>query len=274
MTRYSNVAVLSAAAWKRLLSSDPQAVGRTIVLDSVPHMVVGIAGSEFGVPSAQTEVWTPYVVRPIANRRVAVDVLAKLRAGVSIEAASTEVSALGDTSMGQPPADGTNGPPRSGRFEVVGFQDHFVEPVRPALHVLMASVILVLLNVCANIANLVMARSSGRERELAIRRALGAGRSRITRQLFTEGIVLSTAGRLAGIAVAFGGVRLVKAVTAIKLPMLYGGSQTLLPGIERLAINGSVLTFTVIMSVATGLLFASLPAVQLSRPRRRPREAS
>src|SRR4030095_2832002 len=117
------------------------------------------------------------------------------------------------------------------------------------------------------IANLLTARSLARERELAIRQALGAGRGRITRQLLTEGVVLSAIGGVAGIGVAIGGVRLVKALTAITLPLLYGGNQTLVPGIEGLAIDGSVLTFALVASATTGLLFAALPLVQFSLPR-------
>jgi putative ABC transport system permease protein len=146
-------------------------------------------------------------------------------------------------------------------------QDHLVESVRPALPILMAAVILVLMNVCANVANMLLARSAAREREFAIRGALAAGRARMIRQLLTEGLVLSAVGGAAGIGVAWGGVALARSLTAIPLPALYGGSQILLPGIERVEIDAWALTFALLASAAGGLLFALLPTLDLARVR-------
>jgi len=262
---HSNVAILSTAAWRRLFAGDPQIVGRTIVLDRIAHTIVGVAPSNFAFPSTQTEIWTPNVVQPVPNRVVAVDVLARLRDGVSLEAASTEIGVLGQRWIGEPSPDETTGPRSRPRFEVVGLQDQLVEPIRPSLQILMGAVILVLLNVCANIANLFLARSVDRRRELDIRRALGAGRGRVVRQLFTEGIVVSLIAGVAGIGLAVGAISLVKALAPINMPALYGGSRTLMPGMEHVVIDSPVLMFTVVASIATGLLFGLFPAIHVSR---------
>jgi putative ABC transport system permease protein len=121
------------------------------------------------------------------------------------------------------------------------------------------------MNACANVANLLMARGYARQRELGIRQALGAGQGRVVRQLLTESLVLSVAGGLVATAVAFGGLCLVKVFTAVTLPALYGGSSTLLPGIERVGIDTGVLVFALLSGVASGLVFGLMPAFHLSR---------
>jgi predicted permease len=262
--RHANVAVLSAASWARYFSSDPHIVGRTISLDGVLHTVVGVVPADFDFPSPQTELWTPYLVEPNGpNRILTVDVLARLRDGVPIAAASSEANVIGNSFVGLP-APGAAGAPNPPRFEIVGLQDELVEPVRPALRVLMAAVGVVLLIVCANVANLLMARGSTRQRELGIRRALGAGRGRVIRQILTESLVLSTAGGLAGTGLAFGGLWLLKTLTAVNLPALYGGTSTLLPGIERVGIDTGVLAFSLLVCLGTGLVFGLMPALHLA----------
>ena len=127
------------------------------------------------------------------------------------------------------------------------------EPVRPALRVLTVAVILVLINVCANVANMLSARWSAREREFAIRGALGAGRGRVTRLLVTECLVMSAIGGLAGVGLAFGGVAALKWLAEINLPGLYGGNHTLLPRIERVEVDSAVLAFALIVTVSSAL---------------------
>jgi predicted permease len=263
--RLERVAVLAASAWRRYFSSDRHIVGRTIDVDGASHVIVGVMDAGFAFPSPQTEIWTPYAVAPDGpNRIITVDVLAKLQDGVALAAASAEGNVVGNALMGLPPPGG-EGAPSPPRFEVVGMQDQLVEPVRPALRVLMASVGVVLLIVCANIANLLLARGSARHRELGIRQALGAGRGRVVRQLLTESVVLSIAGGLAGTGLAFAGVRLIKTLAVVNLPSLYGGSSAFLPAIERVGIDAGVLTFTLAVCVGTGVIFGVVPALQLSR---------
>jgi predicted permease len=262
---HAKVAVLSAAAWARWFSIDPEVIGRGIVLDGVSHTVVGVMPATFAFPSTHTQIWTPYLVEPDAPHRIiTIDVVAKLRPGVSIAAASAEASMIGNSYLGLPlPA--TAGAPHPARFEVIGLQDQLVEPVRPALQALMASVALVLMIACANVANLLTARGFARQRELGIRRALGAAQGRVVRQLLTESVVLSVTGGLVATALAFAALRLVKVVSAVTLPALYGGNTTLLPGIERVGIDHGVLTFALVAGVASGLVFGLMPALHLSR---------
>jgi predicted permease len=268
---HANVAVLSAAAWARWFSRDPDVIGRNLVLDGASHNIVGVMSEGFAFPSIQTEIWIPLAIEPnTPNRITTIDVVAKLREGVPIAAAFTEANIIGNNLLGLP-LPGTAGAPNPARFEVVGLQDQFVEPVRPALQALMGAVALVLLIVCANVANLLMARGTARQRELGIRRALGAGQGRVVRQLLTESIVLSMAGGVAATAVAFGGLRLVKILTAVTLPALYGGNSTLLPGIERASIDTGVLAFALLAALGTGLVFGLVPALHLSGARLWPR---
>jgi len=263
--RQTRVAILAASAWRRYFLSDPQIVGRTIDLDGTSYAIVGVMAADFGFPSLQTEIWIPYVVEPNGpNRIVTVDVLAKLRDGVPITAASREANAIGNSFLGLP-APGAAGAPNPPRFEVVGMQDELVEPVRAALRVLTASVGLVLLIVCANVASLLMARSSTRQREISIRRALGAGRGRVVRQLLAESLTLSMVGGAAGTALAWASVQAIKALATVGLPALYGGSRTFLPGAERLSVDLGVLAFALAVCVVTGLAFGLIPALQLSR---------
>ena len=169
---------------------------------------------------------------------------------------------MGDASAG--PAAG--GPPR---FEVVHVTDAEVAAVRPALLLFIIAVAGVLLIVCANVANLLLVRGVGRQREVGIRRALGATRGRLVRQLLTEGLVLSLTGGLVGVGLAYGGVQLVRAGSAIELPRQFRNAlgllgPTVLPRAEESALDPTVLVFAFGLSLATGLVFALAPALRLS----------
>jgi hypothetical protein len=127
---YANVAVLSAGAWARWFSSDPNVIGRNVVLDGVSHTIIGVMSTDFGFPSTQIDIWTPYVVEPNApNRIITIDVVAKIRDNVLIAAVSTEANIIGNNFLGLP-LPGTAGAPNPARFEVIGLQDHLVEQVQ------------------------------------------------------------------------------------------------------------------------------------------------
>jgi putative ABC transport system permease protein len=144
------VAVLSAAAWTRWFASDPNIVGHSLVIDGVSHTIVGVMSKDFAVPSVHTEIWTPYAAESDEPGRITtLDVVATLREGVSAAAAAAEANVIGNAFLGLP-LPGTAGAPKPARFEVVGLQDHLVEPIRAALQALMAAVVLVLLIVCTN----------------------------------------------------------------------------------------------------------------------------
>ena len=256
--------VVSARAVTRVVGESTNVVGRTLVLDGIPHTVVGVLPAEFEFPSRQTEVWTPYVVSPdSAVRVITVDVLAKLRNGVSMGAAAQDANAIGNGFVGLP-APGEPDAPNPPRFGVVGMQEHLVAPIRPALWAMTAAVALLLVITCANTANLLMSRNSARSRELWVRRALGAGQLRLVSQLLTESLLLSLAGGAAGAAVASAGVWLAKALTSVTRPALYGGNSTLLPGVDGAGLDGRVLMFMLGLCVVTGLAASLVPALQLS----------
>jgi len=223
--RETHVVVLADALWRRIFAANRGIVGTSITIDGQPHTIIGVAPPAVGFPQVQTEFWTPYVVEPdTAERIMRVDVLARLRGGVSLAAASAEANVIGNSFIGE----STRSDGQSPRFEVVGLQDHVIGEFRPALRALMTAVGLVLLIVCMNIANLLLARGGARQHELRIRRAIGAARTRIVRQVLTESVVLAIAGSLGGLGVTYGSLALFKRLGTIDLPALYGGHRDLL----------------------------------------------
>jgi len=258
----ASVVVLSADTWRRYFGSDPNIVNRVVALSGQSYTVVGVMPPEFG----DQAYWTPYAVAP--SRQGAMElvrVIAFLREGISLEAATAEVNALGALLRGG--AAGTGGAPR---FEVVLEQAQMVASVRPAVRVLVVAVIVVLLIVCANMTNLLLVRGAARHREIGIRRALGAARGRVVRQLLTEGLVLSLAGAVLGTILAYGGVQLIKAISVIELPSRFRYApglvaRTILPRADEVQLDPTVLAFALGLSLLTGLIFALAPAFRLSR---------
>jgi predicted permease len=259
-----DVVVLSSRSWQKYFGSDPAILQRTITLDGRPHSVAGVMPPDFGFPAGQAAFWTPFVVGPPAPGVVELfGVLSQIKAGVSLAEADAEANALGHQFLGEPAPAVTASPKR---FEVVTMQAQLVAFVGPALRVLTAAVGVVLLIVCANVANLLLARSMARQREIAVRRALGASRGRIIRQVLTESVVLSLAGGAAGIALAYGGVRLVRTLATVDLPRIFlPAGSNLLPRLDEVAINPAILTFALGISVVAGLVFGLVPALHVSR---------
>ena len=258
----AGVVVLSAAVWQRYFGGARDVIGRQIRLDDRPHTVVGVMPPAFG----DDDVWAPFVVEPLRPGQVSVvAVTARLADGVSLEAAAAEVETVGRQLRDLPPASG--GPPR---FELTRVQDAEVARVRPALRVLTVAVGVVLLIVCANVANLLLTRASRRQHEIAVRQSLGAARGRIVRQLLTESVILGLGGGIAGLGLAHIGIRLLKALAVVELPAGFGQAldSVLLPRLDEIAISPAVLGFTFTIAVATGILFGLAPAVQLARSER------
>src|SRR5688572_5159873 len=202
----SLVTLISEDTWQRQYASDPNVASRYLVLDGIAYAIVGVMPRVFG----NEAFWTPFTIEPPRSGAVEfVSVVAQLRDGVSLEEAAIEANVLGSRLRGPALPDA---PPR---FEIVREQDQIVAAVRPALRLLVATVGIVLLIVCANMANLTLARGARRLRELAIRRSLGAGRARIVRQLLTESLALSVAGGLVGVVLAYAAVEFVSASAVI-----------------------------------------------------------
>ena len=253
------VVLLSHRAWTSRFASDPDVIGAPIVLDDEPHTVLGVLPDGFESFFYGTEIWVPLVVPPYepeASFDGSIVIMSafmgvgRLRDGVSPGQAETEVRTILERAESERPRP----PGLESQAQVMSLREERGRPFRPALLMLAAATGLVLLMACANVAGLLLARGIARQRELAVRGALGAGRGRIVRQLLTESVVLSIAGGAAGLAVAFGIVRAAPGLVPRNVP-----------GLAEVGVDGAVLAFTATVSVVAGLLFGTAPALAWSR---------
>ena len=205
------VLVLSDRGWRERFSADPTVVGRGVIVDGRPHIIVGVARPGFDFPDRRTLAWTPMAVRRPAPDAVAggrglmgvVNALARLRPGATLAQAGAEGTSAARATIRPMAANllfGVGGPPV---VHARGMVDEITASIRPALLVLAAGVACVLLIACANVANLFLARGVARQRELTVRAAIGASASRIARQLVTESLVLSLLGGALGLGLAW-----------------------------------------------------------------------
>ena len=246
------VIVLSHGLWQRLFGTDSDVVGRTLTLNGEPFTVVGVMEADFRFPDGASEYWAP--LRQGADARANRDqyfiqVVGRLAPGATIEQAGEELAAVAEGLRRDWPLYNSDL-----RIAVRPLRDTIVGSVRTRLLVVMGAVALVLLITCANLGNLLLARASVRRREIAVRRALGAGRMRVVRQLLTESLLLAAAGGAAGVLVGHWFLQL----------LLAAQSTTNLPRIEGIGLDHRVLLFTLGVSIVAGLLFGSLPAWQLT----------
>ena len=191
----------------------------------------------FQFPDTQTRFWIPFVASDFP--RMGGSPLARLKPGITPDAAAAEVTSLLPqirASRPQLPGPFGGGPPPPPKYELVGMQDLMVTPVKPALFVLSGAVGLVLLIACVNVANLLLARTTSRQREIAIRLAIGAGRARLLRQALTESVLIAVAGGVAGMALAYGGIHLLQALAAGTQRRDIGPGFTL-PRIDEIGID-------------------------------------
>ena len=261
----ADVVLLSDKTWRQLFGEDPRAVGRVVTVDGRGHTVVGVMPPTFEFPMSETAFWVQYPFRENPKDRSSTSsaVLAQLSDGVSTEAATTELNVLAQA-LRAGNADASDGPPST--FEVVRLKDQLVAPARLPLQVLMSAAVIVLLIVCANVANLLLVRGAARKREMAVRLALGASRGRLTRQLLVESVLLGTVGGLAGLALALTGIRLVRTLTTITTPELFTftdrlahGGSTIMPRFDELALDPIVLTFAAGAALVTGIICSVAP---------------
>jgi len=250
--REEQVVVLSYGLWTRRFGADPKIVGSKITINDAPRVVLGVMPPDFRDPlNPKVELWTPLGFEPkVVPRGVHwLTAIARLKPGVSLEQAQAEMDTVASGIAKEYP-DSNHGQ----GVKLVRLREEIVGNVRPALLTLLAAVSIVLLIACANVAILLLARASGRGREIAVRAALGATRGALVRQLVTEGAILGIAGSVFGILLTYGGVRLLLAIE--------GGG---LPRVERIGVDGYVLAFTLGIGLLTGLLAGLVPAFQLSR---------
>jgi predicted permease len=251
--------VLSHALWNGRFGGDRTIVGRDIRLNGEAHRVVGVLPADFELPSRDIALLLPFAFTPqqmsdAARGNEFSMMIARLRPGATIEQLNAQIKVIVDQNIARLPTRAQFA--RSSGFGgfAVPMRDELVGDVRTPLLVLQAGVVLVLLIACANVANLLLMRATGRGRELAIRTTLGAGRLRLARQMLTEGVVLSVIGGVAGFVLGMAGLRGLIAMTSQQLP-----------GATEATLEPIVLLFTVALSIATGLVFGLIPAVAVIR---------
>jgi putative ABC transport system permease protein len=249
------VVMISHALWRARFGGDPRVIGSTLRLGTIPHTVIGVLPPGLTFPEETVDLWVPLeqTISPTDMRwrnSHYLSVYARLKPEASLAEAREEMNRIAAEAKRANP-DTNSGPSAC----VLTVQEDLVGDIRPVLLTLFAAVGLVLLVACANVANLLLVRATGREREMAMRRALGASTSRLVRQMLTESMLLSVAGGGAGLLVAEWARRGLLALRPISLPRHLDIGTDL-----------RVLAFTLAVSVATSLLFGLIPALRASRP--------
>ena len=243
------VVVLGHTLWRSRFAADSSVIGSMVTIDGSRHTVVGVMPPGFSYPE-DAQLWRPLVVRIDPNLSVLMSVIGRLRDGATREQALAELESIG---RALPPAPGEDREELAA--QLVPLKESVVGGATRSLLVFAGAVALVLLIACANVANLLLMRATGREREIAVRAALGAGRRRLVRQLVTESVLLSFAGGLAGMLVAAAGVRLLLAMAP----------ATRIPRRDEIGFDTTALVFTLGVSLLTGILFGLAPAFRATR---------
>jgi putative ABC transport system permease protein len=244
------VVILSHSLWEHRFGSDPNIVGRSIILDNVNRQVVGVMPADFRWPSPKTELWVPLDLDP---RKIGdywgssyMPIIARLKPGATLEQARAEIKQLRLQVLAsyawRMPDDTWK------KVSVAPVQELLVGDVRERLLLLLGAVGLLLLIACANVANLLLARATTRQKEIALRSALGAGRWRIARQLITESVLISVLGGALGFGAAIYGLNILKSMLPADMPRL-----------AEVTIDARVLLFTALLSIATGIIFGLAP---------------
>jgi predicted permease len=250
-----SVAVLSHRLWRDRFGSDPAVVGRTIQLDGNAVQVVGVMPAGFAFPNAKVDLWQPWAWNPTSRQQVFfrrahwLNVIARLKPGASEEAANAQLQAVAKRLERDYPA--TNTLMGAG---MTPLHEFLVGDTRLPLLVLLGAVGLLLLIACANVGNLMLVKAAGREREAALRLALGAGRRRLVRQALTESLVTSTLGGLAGVALGWWGTRALQAMQPAGMLR-----------VSEFRFDWTVLAYVLAITTASGLLFGIAPALWSSR---------
>ncbi len=242
--------MISNGLWQRRFHSDPAVVGRTLTVDGVARTIVGVVPHELGELIA-VDLWLPTAIDPNTTERRSHNygIVAHLKPGVTAAQARAEMTLIAQRLERAYPATNTGW-----GITLFPMAEMFAGRIRPVLIILLGAVGLLLLIACANLANLMLVRAATRQKEIAVRAALGAGRSRIVRQLLTESLVLATAGGALGLLLAAWSVHALRSVVPDMFPLL-----------QHMSVDPPVLGFTLGLSVVTGLLFGLVPAWRSSR---------
>lgn len=249
-------ALISYSLWQRRFASDPSIIGRPITLNGASTTVIGVLPPSFDfgaifAPGARIDVFTAFPLSPETNRwGNTLAVIGRLKPGVSLARAAAELKVLTPRIASENANANTFAP------IVFSLRDHVSGRARSGLLILGFGIGIVMLIVCANLSNLLLARATTRQKEMAIRAALGAGRRRLVGQVLTESVVLALCGAMLGLLLAVLGTRSIARMDAVSLPLL-----------GRVAIDGTALAFTILLAVAAGLAFGIAPALQISEGR-------
>ena len=249
-----HVVVISYGLWQRKFGGNPNIVGTALSLGNEPYTILGVLGQSFQSDPV-SDIWLPFQIDPNStNQGHYFLAAARLKPGVTLAQANAQLKLAYEEFRRR----WTLADPKAG-FGVQPLRDSIVGDARSSLLILLGAVGFVLLIACANVANLLLVRATGRKREFAIRAAMGAGRARIIRQLLTESIVLSLTGGILGLILGYAGVRALLAVSPADLPRI--GENGSLVGLDW-----RVLLFTLAVALLTGILFGLFPAIGASRP--------
>lgn len=245
--------MLSHALWTRRFASDPTIVGRSLLLNDQSVAVVGILPASFDfasvfAPGTRVDLFRVFPMTPETSRfGNTMSLVGRMKPGVTVKAAQAETTTLvANIRQAHPERNGL-------KLKVISLREHVSGPLRSAMYILGGAVGLVMLIVCANLSNLLLARTATREREIAVRSALGADRWRLIRQMLTESLVLSGCGAALGLLLAIVGTRMLSHLDSVRLPLL-----------EQVRVDGVALGFTLLVAVSTGVLFGLTPALRVS----------
>ncbi|MEP6496151.1 MAG: ABC transporter permease [bacterium] len=242
--------LLSYDLWRRDYASDHNVIGRKITINGTPVSVIGVMPESFDfgsifAPGTKVDMYSNFLLTDQnEGRGNTLTAIGRLKPGASIAAGRTEAAAIGKQLGAQYPRR------NAARPKMIPFDEHIHGSVRPALVVLACAVFAVMLIVSANLSSLQLARMSARQREMAVRLALGAANGRLIRQALTESFVLTAGGALLGLSFAYAGTRLLSRLAAFNIPLL-----------DRVGVDGSALAFVAVLTVVTGLLIGVLPAL-------------